>query len=44
MRNRVSGRKGYYMAQLAADTSVQANAICRALRAQGCICAAYRNK
>ena len=42
-RNRVSGRKGYYMARVGADTSRAANLLCNTIRKQGCTCAVYRN-
>lgn len=42
-RNRVSGRKGYYMARVGAATSRAANQLCNTIRKQGCTCAVYRN-
>ncbi|SLN47599.1 Membrane-bound lytic murein transglycosylase F [Roseivivax jejudonensis] len=43
VRNRVSGRKGYYMARLGRDTAQSAHQLCNALRRQGCVCAVYPN-
>lgn len=42
-RNRVSGRKGYYMARIGAQSSREANGLCNTIRRQGCTCAVYRN-
>ena len=42
-RNRVSGRQGYYMARIGAETSREANQLCNTIRNQGCTCAVYRN-
>ncbi|SEN43118.1 Transglycosylase SLT domain-containing protein [Loktanella fryxellensis] len=42
-RNRVSGRAGFYMARVGAQTSRDANGLCNAIREQGCTCAVYRN-
>ncbi|WP_394155223.1 lytic transglycosylase domain-containing protein [Loktanella salsilacus] len=42
-RNRVSGRQGYYMARVGAQTSRAANKLCNDIRRQGCTCAVYRN-
>ncbi|KQI68913.1 transglycosylase [Loktanella sp. 3ANDIMAR09] len=43
VRNRVSGRQGYYMARVAAQSSADANRVCQTARANGCSCAVYRN-
>ncbi|MHA6345779.1 lytic transglycosylase domain-containing protein [Roseivivax sp. CAU 1761] len=43
VRNRVSGRKRYYMARLGAKSAGDAHALCDRLRAQGCVCAVYKN-
>lgn len=43
VRNRVSGRQGYYMARLGQETARSAHTLCAALRRQGCICAVYKN-
>jgi hypothetical protein len=42
-RNRVSGRQGYYMARVGAQSSREANKLCNDIRRQGCTCAVYRN-
>ena len=42
-RNRVSGRQGFYMARIGAETSREANLLCNTIRNQGCTCAVYRN-
>lgn len=42
-RNRVSGRKGYYMARVGAQSSREANLLCNRIREDGCTCAVYRN-
>ncbi|QFS81805.1 membrane-bound lytic transglycosylase F [Roseivivax sp. THAF40] len=43
VKNRVSGRKGYYMARLGAEDARAAGRLCDRLRAAGCVCAVYRN-
>ena len=43
VRNRVSGRKGFYMARIGRDARDAADRLCNALRRQGCTCAVYRN-
>ena len=43
VRNRVSGRKGYHMARVGAQSSGDANAICERARRGGCACAVFRN-
>ena len=42
-RNRVSGRKGFYMARVGAQSSREANLLCNQIRKEGCTCAVYRN-
>lgn len=42
-RNRVSGRKGFYMARVGAQSSREANLLCNQIREEGCTCAVYRN-
>ena len=44
MKNRVSGRRGYYMARLGAPDARAASRLCDRLRRAGCVCAVYRNK
>lgn len=43
-KSRASPRGGYYMARLGRDSRDAAWRTCRKLKAQGCICAVYRNK
>ncbi|MHA6325218.1 lytic transglycosylase domain-containing protein [Roseivivax sp. CAU 1753] len=43
VKNRVSGRQGYYMARLGADDARAAGKLCDRIRASGCVCAVYRN-
>ena len=43
VRNRVSGRKPYYMARYGRDSAQAAHRLCSALRSAGCICAVYKN-
>ncbi|SIS65746.1 Sporulation related domain-containing protein [Roseivivax lentus] len=43
VKNRVSGRKGFYMARLGAPDGRAAGRLCDRLRQAGCLCAVYRN-
>ncbi len=43
VKNRVSGRQGFYMARLGAPDARAAGRLCDRLRAAGCLCAVYRN-
>ena len=42
-KSRASPKGGYWMARIGRDDGKAAHALCRALRAAGCICAVYRN-
>ena len=43
VKNRVSGRKGYYMARIGRNTRAKAVSLCKQLSAAGCSCRVYRN-
>ncbi|QFT64307.1 lytic transglycosylase domain-containing protein [Roseivivax sp. THAF30] len=43
VKNRVSGRQGFYMARLGAENGRAAGQLCDRLRSSGCVCAVYRN-
>ncbi|WP_259987661.1 lytic transglycosylase domain-containing protein [Sulfitobacter sp. S190] len=44
VKNRVSGRKGYYFGRLGRNTRGGAQKLCRQLQARGCKCLVQRNK
>lgn len=42
-KNRVTGRKGYYMARISRNSQVGAQSLCKRLRARGCKCLVLKN-